>query len=1130
MAQVKKGAAMDTLSRIMAQMKDKPEPPKLPPAPEPLRVPQLLPIIDPSVRDRVSGDEFLRSQGKFEVETSFGIYRPDGRFVPGVSATQFSNLMKTLNGMTDKGVFILEETTDVVEIMEDEHVRRITIPGIADHVVWEKKFRYTKTAIENRNWGYRISRSEEKFASEAPAKFSPNLVRYRTRRSFLVKDQLSDIYGFQIDLTHVKEVHLKKETKSRPPKPASTSEKLQWWEEEVEGSPETVSTEDFSIVKYEVEIERHKAIASKQQIGLQALTNVIKLVLFSLQGVKEDRQLMSLPERSAATKFHNDLFARDIRDIESKRPKKISIQPFRLWKDYWNKPTNIRVDDLLSKFVDEYSVTLKLDGVRRFILLTSGGVYAAGPPDDLWKIGSPSMGYNNTLLDAEMYEENGTITYYVFDILFYKGVDIRGNRLAERLEKAKDAAQYISSSNLLYNAEIVPKTFITSGTFYERTAKAFEMYENSDKRLDGLIFQPANWYKNNHTRKWKPASQMTIDFRLKRVSADADEFALLVGVQRGEEVVFKGNTRHPYEGGLVVPDGMFEGSNIDGAIAELKWSSEESNFEIYRIREDRDKPNALSTAMDVWEDIHNPISQDSIKGNTLQAMRRYHNIAKEEMLKSEFEKGDVIMDWGSGRGGDLKKWENVGLSKVFVVEPNDMNLNELDRRLNEMVEKGYDRSRVEILSKEGPLGAETIGGQDTEDLIKGVGSTKLNGITAFFSLTYFGKDPEMYQAAMESIDRLLPVGGKFVGIVMDGDRVKDALEESKKKQKDATDEDVAVLSNPSFEIVQVSEYSDVVEEGPNEIEISINDPTSMVKSQQEWLFYFSILERELKERNFELKKTGFLTKDQYNVLPPDSKLFSSFNRYFVFEKSGDGAKKTTGKKPAGKKVAKVASPAKGFGSVAVDELVELPNEYEVDLYRIGVVSDKSSFIHAVIRAFYTEYFNMNETERIAYVKKTRRMMARVASRDMYDVLNNGELAVMYTNKAMSEMDEPDEEQASAIGFQEYLLDVIDPSTFIGQQNGLELLSTLLGINILVLGSDSKPVIHLYGRDPNSAREEASQFAKTIVLATKDGGQYSLVAKKNEDSVYTVFSTEEAFVQNVLNEAYPLLEGELEDFS
>lgn len=1133
-----KTSSSGILAKIEAQMKGRPEPPKIPIRPfiEEPKTREFVPLITPQNKTRITSEEFLRAPGKFEVETSFGIYKttPKGEhFEPGVTATQFKNLIDILSDMETKGVLMLKTYSDKVEIMEGEHSRKITDADTGT-VVWEKKFRPKDRVIDNKTWGYRVSRSEEKFEapSIAESKFSPDLIRYRYRKSFEVSDTKSDIYGFQFDLTKVKEIHIKKEKKALK-RVAPKDKNVKWWDEEtVEEETEIVGSESYSVIKYEVEIERNKAIASryeketKKSASFDAFERTIAIVLCAIQDVSERANLITLQEKREVIEKHNALFDRDIREIGVKRGTPLPSIPFKLWKDYWNKPTNIHVDDFLGKFVDEYAVTLKLDGVRRFLFISMTGTFSAGPPDDIWKIGTPFPAYAGTLLDTEMYvDEDQKTSFYVFDILFYKNRDVRGERLKERLKKVEETVGAISRSSTLFSADIRMKEFFTTGTFYDRVEKAFENVQTTTFRLDGLIFQPNNWYKNNHTRKWKPASQMTIDVRLQR-SGDSDDFQMLVGGNRGEEIVFKGTSQNSFDGILTQPRGEYEGMNINGVIAEVKWDEETQRFEIYRIREDRDKPNALKTAQDVWSDINKPISEETVRGNTLQVMRRFHNIFKDEMLKKHFKKGDAIMDWGSGRGGDLKKWGDLGLSKVYVVEPNTDNLEELERRLEEMKERGYDASRIEVVKDDA---GNPVGGQDTDVLVEAVKGTKLDGITSFFSLTYFGRDSDIFMGMCDSVDALLGVGGKFVGAVMDGDRVKENLE-ADKKEAGLAENEAAEIDNESFTITQISGYADSIQEGKNEIEITIKDPMSMVREQQEWLFYFDLLQRELESRGINLVETGFLDKGQmYDVLPLDSKRFSMMNRYFVFEKTDieKKGKKVVKKVPSPTKPTRlVAKKTKGLAKLEVDGMTKFDNIYDVDLYQVGVVRDNASFVHAVTRAFASSYFNMDENERAAHVKKIKKMMGKKATKELYFKLNNGNLSKKYTAISLEEMGDPDEDQAKLLGFLEYSLDVIDPSAFIGHEKGLELMSALLGINILVLGPDSKLIVDLYGREPIIARELMSRYLKTVIVATDDNEHYSLIATiKSEDTIISVFSTEGELVQNILNEGIPLMEDD-----
>jgi len=1039
----------------MGQMKGNPTV-KVVESTKPVKVYKSHPIIDPTIVSKIQ--DHLDSSSLYEVEVGFGTFRrPDGSFMPGVlSPVQFADIMNRL-----KEIAVPVMYNDKTESMEKLHARKIT-DHATGNIIWQKKFRPREANIDNDVWGYRVSKSTEEIIDEPTDTFIPDIVRHRKRFSFVINDESSDIYGFKFDLSHVKEVKIKEDG------------------------------EEFSIIKYEVEIERVNALIGYANID--HLENAIRLVLESINFTLNENMLMTLDERIDATAAHNSLFHNDMAKTKFK-----SKSPYKLYKDYWNKPVNIRVDDLLETRLNDTSITVKYDGVRRFMLVTASAIYAYGPPDDVWKIGEGMVGSENTLFDAELCNTlDGTDIYFIFDILFHKGIDVRQLNFQERLRLIEN----FGTINL-DNANVKVKTFFTKGTFYEKAQQAIDSVDISEMgvNVDGLIFQPSHWYKNNHTKKWKPADQMTIDFVLRKIGDEDTEYELWVGEEKRGESRFKGTKRNPYNKTIIVPDGTYDGIDPDGMIFECLWDPTEENFTIYRWRNDRDRPNAHKTALDVWDDIMNPIPIETIKGQNLQVMRRYHNIIKETMLKSEFRKDDIIMDWGSGRGGDLNKWANIGLKKVFVVEPNETNLEELKRRYAEI------KKKLDITIATDDDG-NLLGGEDTDGLAEVIDGTPIDGIVSFFSLTFFGKDEARWDAMIDSFDKLIPPGGKLVGIVMDGIKVRSLMSEERSKQ--SLDEGEAVdLTNPSFSISQITEFTD--DPTGNEIEIKIHEESSMVRGedeagQTEWLFYFEKFRAQLESRGFAMISGGFIIRDptakhsSFDVLPPDSKLWSSLNRSFVFVK-------------------KEVQPEYYINvPLADDEMVPFENIYGQEMVRIGISRDVSSFVRSIVRAFDTKYFELSSQERTKRIAKIRQMIGRKIDRSMYDTVNNGLLARGYKNKVLSEMHlkQRDPVLADEIGFLEYKLKVIDPTEYIGYDGVMEVISKLLDINIIVLGSNSLPRVKQYGnQDRTYVKEQLMTHPKTILLFTNDDLHYDLVGKKDDDQPYTMFATADKLIEDII---------------
>lgn len=1020
-------------------------------------------VVPPELEDDVK--RILESPPRYEVEVSFGTFKEGGEhhFIPGaISVWQFSVLSKTLRNLVERGVATLKDEKTDVEVMQnlqrgDKRMFYRRIKKLDGTVVWENK-RRDRGMIENPYWGYRISRSEEEITSNPPfdvATFAPNFIRHRRRLTFYINPG-SDMSGFQFDLTHIVEEVIK-------------------------------GPQSYSKIKYEIEIERTRSTLDSDTL-LTHLTNTIEFTVKAMQGQQDyaavdEHQLMSLPERLQVSRIHGKYY-------QSKHE-----NPYKLYKDYWNKPVNAERKGLLNPKLNQYSVTLKLDGVRRFIMLSNEvqHIYSLSPPDDSWTIGSRSN-LKFTLLDTEYYDND----YYAFDILYYDGIDVGGKTFKERLLLLNKVVE--GMPDLYGGAKITVKHFYTPPTaFYENVRAAFDKMEATSKvRYDGLILQPPGPYKNNETLKWKPESQMTIDFYVsKRGLTGVDEYGLWVGINK-DVIRFEGTRRYPYTKNVIIPGGKFDDMNVEGAIIEFSWDVEAKNFVPHKLREDRDRPNAKSTAEDVWRDIMEPISRATMEGDTLDIMRIYHNDVKRRMLETELSHGDAILDIGSGKGGDLGKWRDIQLSKVFVVEPNEENLEELEKRAKEMgLEDLYQIVQAE--------GGALAGAEDAEDIETTIDNTKIAAIVAFFSLTFFGKDQDTFKQLIDSIDKNLPKDGKLIGIVMDGVRVKEDL-----SRTPAEADYAASIITPAYSIEQASKFSvsGEYEAGRNEIEIDIKGAATVHK-QTEWLFYYDKLKSALARKGIREEKTSFLDKGpSFDVLPKDSQRFSALYRTFVFART---------ERPKVER-SKVVGP---------DDMIPFPQAqdiYHEDLYTVLVDRDRSSFIRAVVRAFDREYLGMEPKERTAYINKVRGMLSRKAKDlGLYSSLNGGEIEQTYTDSELYDMGitSPDmkpstqqQTEAEEIGQLMYRRKLADPDEYLSHKDVRDVMSKVLGINILVLRGNGEPVHPSY-LPVAEYRKSVLESNGRIVIVVYDGTYYSLLAKKMDDDIYTLFESNNSLVRKIL---------------
>ena len=1100
--------------------------------------PADIPPFFPAEIDEVLAD-YLNLSAKNEVELSIGSFKPDGSFSPGVwSLTAFNDVLHTLQSRPEE--WEIQTTHDRVETMEGVFIRRITDLETGT-VIFENKRRRRADNVDNPTWGYRISKATEELTTDYDDRdFVPSVIRTRKRFSFRKTDRESIFYGIRFDLTMVKEERAKKRPGERPQRKVTFGDEpdedaLVNWADMVEEDeraaalgdvdpivvPET-PVEWFVVHKNEIEIERDKAIAGHKNAPdfLAAFHAAYALLIMWMNQVTPSADeasmmlpLLTLAERRYAVKAHNFMFTSEIQQ------KKITFaDPLRLFKDYQNKPTNVTINDLLDPRND-FSVTVKLDGTRRFMLITDVGSYFYGPPYDVWKAGEGVPLLQGTLLDGEWYIQGETPVYYVFDILFYKMKDVRQQSFADRLALVKQVVQGVmvpakavpmavlsgfeeemaalglapASSRSskkgkvvqqkwplgraqpkpitttsqydypsLYSGAIQVKKFYNKGTVYDRARATLDEVEETRVHADGLIFQSHLWYQNHHTKKWKPEGQLTIDFLLRPVEGDPNAMWLLVGDRR-VDVPFE-------EMQLRVPGGMFKGEKVEGRVVEAKWTG--STFEIERFREDRDRPNALATAIDVWRDIQHPIPRATIEGDTLQTMRRWHNNKKRDLLFAEFRRGEVLVDIGSGRGGDLSKWTELGLKHVYVVEPNGENLAILNDRASQM------KSVVsfDII----PHGIEK-----TQKVLQEIGETRVDGVASFFSLTYLAKNKKRYQALLATLDALVPPGGQFVGAVMDGVRTRDLLDRDRATQN-LPDEEAAEYLTTAFSIYQASTFTEKVT--GNEIEITINDPESMVQDQTEWLFYFDPFKEDLEKRGLKLITTGFWDSGEiFDLLPEPAKQFSRLTRYFIFRRSD-------------KKIRAIRA------ALSVDEQANLPNSYGAPLVYLGAPLNESNVIHAVLEATSRKYRERNPAEREQQAQKLRLSLAKHLTLESFLELHVSQdiLRKVVRANPSKKFKKVELQEAAYHEFQAWLK---DPTRYLGERTGLELLSKALDTNLILLKPDGDP------QKTDSLKDLSHE--KTVLLVTIDGIHMYPVGRVDEEKVEMLFDIQDPLIQAII---------------
>lgn len=146
----------------------------------------------------------------------------------------------------------------------------------------------------------------------------------------------------------------------------------------------------------------------------------------------------------------------------------------------------------------EYSLTLKLDGERRFLLVLKNKGYLISNKKVVTDyITLTTSVFNGTIVDGELYKGS----FYSFDILFYKGKDIRKLPFMKRISFGMP--------------------FIKNVDYIKGDTASFEKLKVKNEKkfkeglYDGIIFKPhGNYY--NKILKWKPVTLLSIDFKIKK--------------------------------------------------------------------------------------------------------------------------------------------------------------------------------------------------------------------------------------------------------------------------------------------------------------------------------------------------------------------------------------------------------------------------------------------------------------------------------------------------------------------------------------------------------------------------------------------------------------------------------------
>ena len=298
------------------------------------------------------------------------------------------------------------------------------------------------------------------------------------------------------------------------------------------------------IPKYEIEIEYigKDILLSNEEIAkrlLKECQNILKLL--QNNDILLSNRLANVVKESYYHLVHSTHFI-------AANPVTIHVQ-------------NVIKNDNIKNIYQKYAVTLKADGTRFFLFClaekdqnNNGRIFLFNNNFEVYDTGYVDKNFTNTLIEGELVEFNGEKDFFIYDILFMNGEDVRRRHLVhlhkaeKEKEKEKEKEQksrlalideFIKSStrHILENynekncIHLKKKQYLFSvrndGTdIFQKINEIWSMKNQSPFHVDGIIMTPIYEYYPlkfgswNSLFKWKPPQLNTIDFLIEIVKDD----------------------------------------------------------------------------------------------------------------------------------------------------------------------------------------------------------------------------------------------------------------------------------------------------------------------------------------------------------------------------------------------------------------------------------------------------------------------------------------------------------------------------------------------------------------------------------------------------------------------------------
>ena len=150
-------------------------------------------------------------------------------------------------------------------------------------------------------------------------------------------------------------------------------------------------------------------------------------------------------------------------------------------------------------------------------------------------------------------------------------------------------------------------------------------------------------------------------------------------------------------------------------------------------------------------------------------LRKFHNFVKLKLYQKYAKKSSILLDIGTGRGGDMLKWHKNNIQSVIALDINNVYISEAMSRYNYNQQlKQRDYKFFHCNSKHIFLNFLQI-----KHL-----PILFDSISCMFALHYFFNNTENIKQLLSQISSSLKPGGYFFGTCLDGNKIHSILEKS----------------------------------------------------------------------------------------------------------------------------------------------------------------------------------------------------------------------------------------------------------------------------------------------------------------------------------------------------------------